>query len=144
MLTLEIIKILADKKPRSVSEIMELTGQPRQKIHNAFTSLLHHGLSKAEPVRYTVTERGAKRAAWRPQTKREKLDKQNLKMRERRAAAQRAKQRIAAREARDAEAGKTESGFIHKLVDAKLARDSIVSRAIETRHPLQSAWGSMP
>jgi len=143
MLTLEIIKILADKKPRSVAEIAELTGQSRAKVHNAFCSLVRNGMTDAEPVRYTATDLGVRRASWRPQTAREKMDKQNRKMREKRAAAQRAAQRIAAREARDAEAGITESGFVHKMVAAPVVADSIVSAAVQSRSALQAAWGAM-
>jgi hypothetical protein len=100
MRTKKVMQVLQDKKPRSVLEIMNATGMSRVEVSNAFASIIRNGYALAEPVRYTITDVGLERLAKRPQTRREKTEKQNKRMRLLRAAAKRAAARALVVQAR--------------------------------------------
>jgi len=83
--TQQIIDILADGKPRSIGELMALTGLPREKVRNAITALTHQEMADAEPVKYSLTSKGARRVGWRPKTRQERTDLCSARQKKRRA-----------------------------------------------------------
>lgn len=98
-----IIDILADGKPRSVAELMALSGLPRDKVRNAITALTHREMAGAEPVRYSLTARGAQRIGWRPLTRQERVDLCNARQKRKRSELRMAEQAVVQRNAeRDA------------------------------------------
>lgn len=121
MRTKKVMEVLKDKKPRSVLEIMGATGMTRAEVSNAFASIIRNGYALAEPVRYTITDVGLVRLAKQPQTRREKTEKQNKRMRLLRAAAKRAADRALIVQARKDALESAERARVTAANDAALA-----------------------
>jgi DNA-binding IclR family transcriptional regulator len=87
MRTTELLKIMADKKPRSVKQLAAESGMAPREVYLSLVSLLRSEFAESEPVKYQITGRGLARSRWKPMTRRELNERQNGWLQERRRAA---------------------------------------------------------
>lgn len=75
--TQQLIDLLAGKRSNSVEDLERLTGWPIQAVRNTIVALTMRGCMEAEPVRYSLTDKGARRVGKRSLT-REQRNAQTL------------------------------------------------------------------
>lgn len=87
MRTTELLKIMADKKPRSVKQLAAESGMLPREVYLSLVSLLRSEFAASEPVKYQITANGLVRSKWKPMTRRELNVRQNTWLQERRRTA---------------------------------------------------------
>lgn len=87
MRTPALLKIMADKKPRTLKQLAAEAGMPVDQVHRSMVSLLRSEFAASEPVKYQITDRGVARSKWSPMTRRELNVRQNVWLQDRRRAA---------------------------------------------------------
>jgi len=87
MRTPALLKIMADKKPRTLKQLAAEAGMPVDQVHRSMVSLLRSEFAASEPVKYQITDRGVARSKWRPLTRAEINERSNNWIRDRRIAA---------------------------------------------------------
>lgn len=90
MRTPALLKIMADKKPRTLKQLAAEAGMPVDQVHRSMVSLLRSEFAASEPVKYQITDRGVARSKWRPRTRAEINERSNNWIRDRRIAGHRA------------------------------------------------------
>jgi hypothetical protein len=87
MRTTKLLKIMADKKPRTLKQLAADAGMPVDQVHRSMVSLLRSEFAASAPVKYQITPRGVARSKWRPLTRAEINERSNNWIRDRRIAA---------------------------------------------------------